>query len=83
MYASQMQPVMDPRGQSQRSWFLFIYLFCIDVYLERLKEELNMVKADSAKISNEIEGFARTNLESKSGIDFFTHRWRYTCILIK
>jgi len=37
----------------------------IDAYFERLKEELNMVEAESTKISNEIEILARTNMEGK------------------
>ncbi|XP_041001770.1 uncharacterized protein LOC121247500 isoform X2 [Juglans microcarpa x Juglans regia] len=41
----------------------------LDAYLEHLKEELNMVEAESAKISNEIDGLARTNLENSSRLE--------------
>lgn len=49
-------------------------MFFIDAYLERLKEELNLVEAEGSKISDEIEVLARTNVEGKSNIDFFTNR---------
>ncbi|KAM4105872.1 hypothetical protein ACJW30_04G022000 [Castanea mollissima] len=37
-----------------------------DAFFERLKEELNMVEAESTKISNEIEILARTNVEDST-----------------
>ncbi|KAF5452114.1 hypothetical protein F2P56_027147 [Juglans regia] len=51
----------------------------LDVYLEHLKEELNMVEAESAKISNEIDGLARTNLENSSRLE--TDLQRLECAL--
>uniref|UniRef100_A0A7N2MVB4 Uncharacterized protein n=1 Tax=Quercus lobata TaxID=97700 RepID=A0A7N2MVB4_QUELO len=40
-----------------------------DAYFERLKEELNMVDAESTKISNEIEILARTNMEDSTQLE--------------
>ncbi|KAG2721086.1 hypothetical protein I3760_02G065200 [Carya illinoinensis] len=51
----------------------------LDAYLEHLKEELNMVEAESAQISNEIDGLARTNLEDSSQLE--TDLERLECAL--
>ncbi|KAM4105870.1 hypothetical protein ACJW30_04G022000 [Castanea mollissima] len=60
--------------------YIFFFPFCLlhflkqikpritslDAFFERLKEELNMVEAESTKISNEIEILARTNVEDST-----------------
>lgn len=52
------------------NWFAFD----IDAYFERLNEELNMVEAESTKISNEIEILARTNVEGKDQYWLFMYK---------
>ncbi|KAK6266048.1 hypothetical protein QUC31_016885 [Theobroma cacao] len=52
--------------------FHFFYIFCynfgffFDEYLAHLKEELNQVEAESAKISNEIEDLSRNHIEESN-----------------
>ncbi|GLT70728.1 hypothetical protein SLA2020_427880 [Shorea laevis] len=41
----------------------------LDAYLERLKEELNMVEAESTEFSNEIEVLTRTNVEDSNQLE--------------
>lgn len=45
------------------SFFLIIHT---DKYLAYLKEELNQVEAESAKISNEIEDLSRNHIEGET-----------------
>ena len=58
------------------SFLLILNWFALDIdaYFERLKEELNMVEAESTKISNEIEILARTNKEGKDQYWLFMYK---------
>ncbi|KAB1213636.1 hypothetical protein CJ030_MR5G020295 [Morella rubra] len=49
----------------------------LDAYLERLKEELNLVEAEGSKISDEIEVLARTNVEDSTRLEADLERLEY------
>ncbi|KAJ4846034.1 hypothetical protein Tsubulata_002549 [Turnera subulata] len=47
----------------------FLGIEDLDAYLEHLKEELNTAEAENARITSEIEGLSRTNLEDSNRLE--------------